>query len=142
MRKVKSAVDDDEDDQRRRRDETGTEEGAASCLAKSSGEEEEASGSEASEEEEEGKFPYDLAMWDLNHCDPKKCSGRKLARLGFVRALKLSQRFAGIVLTPVASKCIGPDDREIIQTSGLCVVRISIVFYEIILKYEKKNSIN
>lgn len=139
MRKVKSAVDDNEDDQQRRRDEIETEEGAASCLAKSSGEEEEASGSEASEEEEEeAKFPYDLAMWDLNHCDPKKCSGRKLARLGFVRALKLSQRFAGIVLTPVASKCIGPDDREIIQTSGLCVVRISVRFYENISKYEKE----
>lgn len=51
--------------------------------------------------------------------------GRKLARLGFVRTLKLTQRFTGIVLTPVATKCIGPDDRHIIETSGLGVVDCS-----------------
>ena len=70
-------------------------------------------------------FPFDLAMWDLSQCDPKKCSGRKLARLGFVKTLRLTQRFTGIVLTPVASKCIGPDDREIIEACGVGVVDCS-----------------
>jgi len=71
------------------------------------------------------KLGVDLAMWDVNQCDPKKCSGRKLARLGFVRLLRLNQRFSGIVLTPVATKCIGPDDRELIVNYGLGVVDCS-----------------
>ena len=60
------------------------------------------------------RFPCDVAMWDLNHCDPKKCSGRKLSRLGYVRTLKLNQKFSGVVLTPVGTKCVAPDDRYVI----------------------------
>ena len=39
-------------------------------------------------EEDDEEFPIDLGMWDFNQCDPKKCSGRKLARLGFVKTLR------------------------------------------------------
>lgn len=47
---------------------------------------------------------FPIAMWDMEHCDPKKCSGRKLAKFGLIKTLKLGQKFNGIVLTPVGEK--------------------------------------
>ncbi|KAK7590635.1 hypothetical protein V9T40_002248 [Parthenolecanium corni] len=68
---------------------------------------------------------FPIAMWDMEHCDPKKCSGRKLAKFGLIKTLKLGQKFNGIVLTPVGEKCVSPADAEIIQTNGIAVVDCS-----------------
>lgn len=88
------------------------------------GDEESSSGS--SSEEDYGKqATFPVAMWDLNHCDPKKCSGRKLLRHGLIANLKLGQRFPGLVLTPVGVNCVSPLDKEIIETSGIAVVDCS-----------------
>lgn len=77
----------------------------------------------SSEEEIEASFP--ICMWDLNHCDPKKCSGRKLLRHKLIKNLKLGQRFHGLVLSPVGKQCVSPNDKDIIEKFGLAVIDCS-----------------
>ncbi|WWC60315.1 uncharacterized protein I303_102886 [Kwoniella dejecticola CBS 10117] len=85
---------------------------------------------EEDEEEEEEEtiilnIDVPVAMWDFDHCDPKRCSGKKLARHGLINAMRVGQRFRGIVLTPKGKKPISPSDDDIVQMSGLAVVECS-----------------
>ncbi|KAH7090981.1 DUF367-domain-containing protein [Auriculariales sp. MPI-PUGE-AT-0066] len=70
-------------------------------------------------------IPIPVAMWDFDHCDPKRCSGKKLARFGLVRDMRIGQRFQGIVLSPKGTAVLSMADAEIIQTRGLAVVECS-----------------
>ncbi|ORZ17158.1 hypothetical protein BCR42DRAFT_326547 [Absidia repens] len=66
-----------------------------------------------------------VVMWDFKHCDPKRCSGVKLARCNMLKTLKLSQRFRGIVASPVGEKAVSPADRSIVEQYGAGVVDCS-----------------
>ena len=70
-------------------------------------------------------FSFPLRMWYLDHCDPKRCSGKHLQRQGFVHELRLNQSFRGIVLTPDASLFVSPADKEVVEALGIAVVDCS-----------------
>ncbi|RCH87833.1 ribosome bioproteinsis protein tsr3 [Rhizopus azygosporus] len=77
------------------------------------------------EEDNKSSIPMPVAMWDFKHCDPKRCSGVKLARCGMLTTLKLGQRFRGIVASPVGEKAVSPADRKIVEMYGAGVVDCS-----------------
>ncbi|KAG6908925.1 hypothetical protein DXG01_002704 [Tephrocybe rancida] len=85
-----------------------------------------ASGSDENEDEEDDvKIEVPVAMWDFDHCDPRRCSGKKLSRLGLIKELKVGSRFRGIVVSPKGKQVISPSDREIVLNGGLAVVECS-----------------
>jgi pre-rRNA-processing protein TSR3 len=45
------------------------------------------------------KPAFRAACWDLGHCDAKRCSGKRLMRLGMMRELHVGQKFAGVVVS-------------------------------------------
>ncbi|KAG1474237.1 hypothetical protein G6F56_000472 [Rhizopus delemar] len=77
------------------------------------------------EESNRSNIPMPVAMWDFKHCDPKRCSGVKLARCDMLKTLKLGQRFRGIVASPVGEKAVSPADRKVVEMYGAGVVDCS-----------------
>ncbi|KAL7905683.1 DUF367 domain-containing protein [Trichoderma velutinum] len=68
---------------------------------------------------------FKAACWDLGHCDPKRCSGKKLMKLGMMRELHLGQRHGGVIITPNGKRVISPADRELMDQFGAAVVECS-----------------
>jgi len=45
------------------------------------------------------KPAFKAACWDLGHCDPKRCSGKRLMHFGMMRELPIGQMFSGVVIS-------------------------------------------
>ncbi|KPM35751.1 hypothetical protein AK830_g10827 [Neonectria ditissima] len=68
---------------------------------------------------------FKAACWDLGHCDPKRCSGKKLMKLGLMRDLHLGQRHNGVIITPNGKQVVSPADRDLMDQFGAAVVECS-----------------
>lgn len=71
------------------------------------------------------KPAFKAACWDLGHCDAKRCSGKRLMRLGMMRELHVGQKFAGVVVSPKARKILSPQDKDVLEQYGAAVVEAS-----------------
>ena len=66
-----------------------------------------------------------LRMWDFAQCDPKRCTGARLAKRGLLRKMNLKQPFAGIVMSPQGRIAVSPADRHLVETLGISVIDCS-----------------
>lgn len=78
-----------------------------------------------SDGEERVRASVRLGMWDFAQCDPKRCSGRRLARMGQIEEFRINTRFTGIILSPTGTRCLSPADTDLVKRSGLAVVDCS-----------------
>lgn len=80
---------------------------------------------ESQEEDEYEEFTIKLSMLYFDQCDPKKCTGKKMERLGLLKETKFSRNYGGILLTPTGKKICSIEDHDIIATKGICVIDCS-----------------
>jgi len=66
-----------------------------------------------------------LMMWDFEQCDPKRCSGARLAKRGVLKTMSLAASFKGLVLSPRAKLTLSPADECILDSQGLSVIDCS-----------------
>lgn len=66
-----------------------------------------------------------LCMWDFAQCDPKRCTGARLAKRRIFRRMQLKQNFRGIVLSPEGKIALSPSDTPILEQSGLSLIDCS-----------------
>ena len=71
-----------------------------------------------------------LFMWYFDQCDPKKCSGMALKRLGMLKTLPIKAKFNGIVLTPATDIMISRSDASILTEHGVSVIDCSWAYFD------------
>lgn len=85
--------------------------------------------SDDNEDDEDSKEtlvpPIRVAMWDVGQCDPKRCTGRKLSRFNMIETLKLGTRFNGVILSPMGTRCVSMQDKDLIDQHGIAVIDCS-----------------
>lgn len=64
-------------------------------------------------------------MWDFAQCDPKRCTGARLARRGIFQSMPLKQPFRGLVLSPNGTVSVSPADAPVLDQHGLSVIDCS-----------------
>ena len=74
---------------------------------------------------EQRGFPHSLYMWDFQQCDSKRCTGRRLARRGYVRTMRMGQRFRGVVLSPRGKHAVSAVDLKLVVDQGISVIDCS-----------------
>ncbi|ORY61006.1 uncharacterized protein BCR38DRAFT_349262 [Pseudomassariella vexata] len=82
-------------------------------------------GQDDSENATDGRPSFKAACWDLNHCDPKRCSGKKLIKLGMMRDLHVGQKHNGVIITPNGKHTLSPADKDLMDQYGAAVVECS-----------------
>ena len=85
---------------------------------------------EENEEDEYEEFTIKLSMLYFDQCDPKKCTGKKMERLGLLKEIKFSKNYGGILLTPTGKKICSIEDHDIIAKKGICVIDCSWAKFE------------
>nr|CCA25371.1 conserved hypothetical protein [Albugo laibachii Nc14] len=70
-------------------------------------------------------FPVKLFMWDYEQCDAKRCTGRKLCRLQYMRSMRPGQSFRGLVLSPNTKTVLSAADRNLVESTGISVIDCS-----------------
>ena len=66
-----------------------------------------------------------LRMWDFAQCDPKRCTGARLAKRGVFTKMNLKQPFRGIVLSPQGAVSVSPADADIVTQHGMSLIDCS-----------------
>ena len=93
---------------------------------------------EENREEEIDEFTIKLWMIFFEQCDPKKCTGKKLQKLGLLSETKFYSSYPGILLTPTGKKIVSSEDAKIIAENGICVLDCSWAkFNELKLNFSK-----
>ena len=82
------------------------------------------------EDDEYEEFTIKLSMLYFDQCDPKKCTGKKMERLGLLKEIKFSKNYGGILLTPTGKKICSIEDHDIIAKKGICVIDCSWAKFE------------
>jgi pre-rRNA-processing protein TSR3 len=83
-----------------------------------------------------------LTIYHANQCDPKRCTGLKLKRLGLARvvtSVKFLPRRA-IILNPFGEIAFSPADRQRIQDFGLAALDCSWVHAQKVLSSHVKGT--